>query len=165
MRDITDRVAALLRTAATPSVPLSRVHVALVAEVGPGLGSYAQLRNELARRSDLFLLLEPHSPLADAAAWSGGSRTEYEAALVDAGADGGLRVALAPPRPPDRPTHIRVVSETRLLPAPGATTLNYVDASLVLLWGATPDDPVLRSELAEAVTQAEEIRRVLDSNS
>lgn len=164
--DIATCVASLLKASASPSLPLSRLHVALVSEVGPSVGTYAQLRSELARRSDLFLILEPHDPLGEIRDWSGRIRDEYEAALLDAG--GGPRVALAgvppPPVPPIRPPrNERMIGASRAAERHGM--LHQLDASLVQLWGASGGDPVLRADLAEAMAQTEEIRRLLTSEA
>lgn len=165
--DITQRVVSYLDKAQTPTVPLSRVYSRLVAEVGPEAGSYGQLRSEVTRRSDLFLILEPRHPFNpgdDGVAEPG--RLAYETALVEAGYDCSLRIALAaaptpPPRPfqevePTVPAGVRGgARRTRAAP------LDHVDASLVELWRATPDDPVLRADLAEALSQTEELRHAL----
>lgn len=165
--DITERVVSYLATAPTPTVPLSRVYGRLVAEVGPEAGSYGRLRSEVTRRSDLFLVLEPrhpYSPGDDGIAEPG--RLAYETALVEAGYDCSVRIALArEPTPPPRPFR-------ELGPAsPGererrhrslAAPIDHVDAALVELWrAATPDDPVLLADLAEALSQAEELRTAL----
>lgn len=166
-REIAERVVSYLDSAPTPTVPLSRVYSRLVAEVGRDAGSYGQLRSEVARRSDLFLVLEPRHPFSpgdDATAEPG--RLAYETAVVESGHDCSLRIALADaptlPPPPFReldPTAAADVSGAgvRALAAP----LDHVDASLVELWRATPDDPVLRADLAEALSQTEELRAAL----
>lgn len=166
-KDITDRVVSYLDTAQTPTVPLSRVYSRLVAEVGAEAGSYGQLRSEVARRSDLFLILEPRHPFSpgdDGAAEPG--RLAYEAALVEAGHDCSLRIALAgAPTPPPRPfqdVDPTVAASEHAGPRRArAAPLDHVDASLVELWRATPDDPVLRADLAEALSQTEQLRNAL----
>lgn len=161
--DIPERVAALLRATEGGSLPLSRLHVALVAE-GSGPGSYMQLRNQLARRTDLFLLIEPRHPLAGDGVWPGDLRGEYETALAGAGVDGGTRVALAP--------RVREAAHPVVYVPPAHAPddwcedddpelLRRLDASLVSLWSAADNDSVLRAELAEAVSHLEEIRRFL----
>src|SRR5690606_13649264 len=59
LSQIEQRVLRLLRNDPDPMVPLTRIHAALVAELGPRSGTYAQLHERLRRRPDLFLLLEP----------------------------------------------------------------------------------------------------------
>lgn len=164
--DITQRVVSYLDTAPTPTVPLSRVYTRLVAEVGADAGSYGQLRSEVARRSDLFLILEPRHPFSpgdDGVAEPG--RLAYETALVEAGHDCNLRIALAAaPTPPPRPyqeVEPTVASSLRGTRLRRAAPLDHVDASLVELWRAMPDDPVLRADLAEALSQTEELRNAL----
>lgn len=160
--DIPERVAALLRATEGGSLPLSRVHFALVAE-GSGPGSYTQLRSQLARRTDLFLLIEPRSPFAEGGGWPGDTRGEYEAAFAGAGLDSGTRVALAPrPRDPADPV-VYVPATTAELYAEeeDSQLLRRMDSSLVTLWGAAGSDAVLLAELGEAVSQVEQIRRVL----
>ncbi len=160
--DLSNRVLSLLNSAPTPSLPLSRVHGALVAEAGDGVGTYAQLRHELARRSDLFVILDTHDALGFAG-WPGDARGEYEQALLRAGGAPRTRVALAttptlPPPPfenPAAPSH--PAHPLPPIPAP----LHQLDASLIHLWGVSGDDPVLRADLAEAMTRTDEIRQVL----
>jgi hypothetical protein len=152
--DLSHRVLSLLARAPTPSLPLSRLHGALVAEAGDGVGTYAQLRSELARRSDLFVILESHDPLGFAA-WPGDARGEYEQALLGACGAPGTRVALAatPPPPPapfeDPATPALALHALAATPAP----LHQLDASLIHLWAVSGDDPVLRADLAEAMTR------------
>lgn len=165
--DIPARVASILKGTTTPSLPLSRLHGALVAEVGPGVGTYAQLRSELARRADLFLILEPRDPLGEIRDWSGDARSEYEAALLDAGAAGGHRVALAtePPLPP-APFRVGPRSDPgcrQNASCDDPAMLHSIDASLVNLWGVASGDAALRADLAEAMAQAEQLRRVLSN--
>jgi hypothetical protein len=163
--DIPARVASILKGATTPSLPLSRLHGALVAEVGPGVGTYAQLRTELARRADLFLILEPRDPLGELRDWSGDARSEYEAALLDAGGVAGHRIALAA-EPPLPPAPFRMgPSDPGYGHASGddPAMLHSIDASLVHLWGVTSGDAAIRADLAEAMSQADLLRRVLSA--
>lgn len=165
-KDITRRVVSYLDSAPTPTVPLSRVYSRLVAEVGRDAGSYGQLRGEVARRSDLFLVLEPRHPFSpgdDGMAEPG--RLAYETAVVEAGHDCSLRIALAdaPTLPPQPFRELDPTAAAGVAGGAGAlaTPLDHVDATLVELWRATPDDPVLRADLAEALSQTEELRTAL----
>jgi len=150
---IEQRVLALLRNDPDPMVPLTRIHAALVAELGPRCGTYAQLYERLRRRPDLFLLLEPLPIPWSGDTWSADIQDEYRHALREAGLDTGPRVALATPD-----------AELPPLPAgahPAAPVLRTLQESLVHLWSSAADDPELQAELIEALGQAEEIRRVL----
>src|SRR5690606_9601115 len=106
LSEIEQRVLTLLRNDPEPMVPLARIHAALVAELGPRIGTYAQLHDRLRRRPDLFLLLDPLPLPWSADTWSGDVQDEYRNALREAGIDTGPRVALAapdvelPPPPP-----------------------------------------------------------------
>lgn len=153
LSQLEQRVLTLLRNDPDPMVPLTRIHAALVAELGPRTGTYAQLHERLRRRPDLFLLLEPLPVPWSTDGWSSDLQDEYRQALHEAGLDAGPRVALAAPdveRPP-------------LSPAahPLAPLLRALQESLVHLWSCAGDDPQLQAELIEALGQAEEIRRVL----
>ncbi len=153
LSQIEQRVLTLLRNDPDPMVPLTRIHAALVAELGPRSGTYAQLHERLRRRPDLFLLLEPLPIPWSADSWSADIEDEYRQALHEAGLDAGPRVALAAPDaelpPPPAAAH------------PAAPVLRAVQESLVHLWSCAADDPQLQAELIEALGQAEEIRRVL----
>jgi hypothetical protein len=156
MSEIEQRILTLLRSDPEPMVPLSRIHAALVAELGPRSGTYAQLRERIRRRPDLFLLIEPiPTPWSDDS-WPAELRGEYERALREAGLDAGPRVAIA--GVDDGPLGLAT-------PAPGAApVLRALQASLVQLWAAAAGDPQLQPELVEALGQAEEVRRVLETH-
>lgn len=144
MKDIPDAVLRVLRDAGAPSLPLSRVHGRLLAELGPATGSYARLRGEIALRSDLFMLLEPEDPILDAEL-----PVELRASYLDAlGAGGG-----GEPR-------VALIGAYDAYDAPDA--LLQLDSSLIDLWRLAAQDPRLRAELTEALNRAEEIRRMLD---
>ena len=152
--EIEQRVLTLLRNDPEPLVPLTRIHAALVAELGPRTGTYAQLHERLRRRPDLFLLLEPLPMPWSADAWAADIEDEYRHALREAGLDPGPHVALATPD-----------AELPPLPAtapPAAPVLRSLQESLVHLWSCAADDPELQAELVEALGQAEEIRRALE---
>lgn len=163
--EIARRIVSYLEAAPTPTVSLSRLYGALVAEVGEDAGSYAELRGELSRRSDLFLILGPRHPFGDFGRVAEVGGVAYEAALAEAGFEGGVRIALAEaPTPPSRPFGLDDPLPRSLAGDAadgGRAPLDQVDASLVELWRVTPDDPVLRADLAEAVTWTDELRRVL----
>lgn len=152
--EIEQRILALLRSDPDPMVPLTRLHAALVAELGPRGGTYAQLHQRIRRRPDLFLLLEPLSVPWSDDGWGIDLQREYERALRDAGLDTGPRVALATPdsEPP-------AASGAD----PAAPVLRMLQESLVHLWASAADDPQLQAELVEALGQAEELRRVLQA--
>lgn len=150
---IEQRVLALLRNDPDPMVPLTRIHAALVAELGHRCGTYAQLHERLRRRPDLFLLLEPLPMPWAAGGWPADLQDEYRHALREVGLDAGPRVALATQDadPPPLPAAAH----------PAAPVLRTLQESLVHLWSCAADDPELQAELVEALGQAEEIRRFL----
>jgi hypothetical protein len=162
--DIAHRVSLMLRNVSAASLPLSRVHGMLAAEMGDACASYGQLRRELARRPDLFVLLEPHAAL-DEVAWTRETRSAYESALEHAGVDRGMRVALASPPSAAASRSGRAA----VLDAPGpaaadgaAAALHQMDTSLVQLWSVSAHDPVVRADIADAIAEMEAVRRTLD---
>ena len=101
---------------------------------------------------DLFVLLDAGSPLAHMPSWPAHVRAEYEAALRAAGVALEPHVALAEAHPPwpwrDFEPH-----------AP--SSLERIDASLVVLWAKAAGDTRLRAAIAIALRESEEIRRLV----
>jgi hypothetical protein len=159
--EIERRAVALLRSEASRSLTLRQLHVALVADAGVRVGSYAQFRTEIARRNQLFVLVEPGDPLAAVDAWEDRQRAEYDAALAAAGIDLAARVLLAetlePPGPfEDAGPDIDPPPVTGIAPL-----LRRLDVSLVTLSSGPGDDPALRADLARAMAESEQIRAAL----
>lgn len=157
--DVERRIIDRLKHAPAPCLPLRDLYRQVVAEAGPAAGSYARFAEDL-RRSGRFVLLEPESPLGDAQGWPPGVRALYERQLVDA-MDARLHIALVaesdPParaRPPGR-----VAAEE---PPPDRDTMvDRLHESIVRLLECAPADPALHSALAHAMTDCEEMRRLL----
>lgn len=138
---------ALLRNGAGVAVPLSRLHRALVADAGPGVGSPGQLRERLRRRPDLFRLIEPAAPW-EVAPWSERARFEYEPALREVGLVAEPTVVLATAAPATEPATDLEAFILRL------------DATLADLCGAG-DDPERRASYAEAASQLQGLREAV----
>lgn len=159
--EIERRAVALLRSEASRSLPLRHLHVALVADAGASIGSYAHFRAEIAGRSELFLLVEPSDPLAAVEAWDPRQRDEYEAALNAAGIDLAARVVLAEALEPFGTAGDSIED----LDARGtigiAPLLRRLDVSLVNLSYSLGDDAALRADLAQAMAEGEQIRAAL----
>lgn len=150
--EIEERAVALLSQSPSALVPLSRLHGALETELGPASGSCTELYERLRRHPQVFVILEPPGPPWEPDGELADLRAEYERALREAGIELGPRVALA----------TVVAPETRpaLVPRLDAV-LRCLEASLVQLWTAAGHDPRRRSELVEALDQAEALRRAL----
>jgi hypothetical protein len=150
--DLEARVVALLGRDPEPTVPLSRLHRHLLAELGPGSITYAELYERLAQRPDLFLIFESREPAWSTAGWPVATRLEYQEALRDAGLEPGPRVALVEPG----------AAETAGAPLTGTErVLRRLSASLALLWAAAGDDARTRVEMAEATKLALAMRRAI----
>ncbi|MGH7506640.1 MAG: hypothetical protein ACRELX_13355 [Longimicrobiales bacterium] len=150
---VESRVVEVLRREPTYTLPVRALHGALVAELGRGPGTYGELAAALGRRPDLFVVMEPTDPLGAAPGWSPTLRSEYYAELRSAGFDPEPRVALVAPEP------------LAARPDPGARAgtraLANLESSLVALWAAETGASPLRATLAAALTEMEEIRRML----
>jgi hypothetical protein len=94
--EVEDRVAALLREQAVPLVAVEAVRGALAREPGGAPCEAAALARRLASRPDRFVVLERASPLVGAEDWPTAARAAYEAALREAGWEGGPVVASLP---------------------------------------------------------------------
>jgi hypothetical protein len=185
------RVVEVLQREPAYTLPVRALHGALVAEMGRAPGTYGELRAALGRRPDLFVVMEPVDPLGETATWPADLRAEYHAALRAAGFDPEPRVALVPLAPTAvREVHragwedtvpTRATPGFRRLerslgagrtsadpygsdpdrsPAPGP--LDAADASLVALWAGCKEPGPLYDTLATALSEIEELRRLLD---
>lgn len=154
-KDVEERAAEVLRRESEPAVSVERLHGALVAECGPGVGSCGDLGGALRRRPDLFVVLAPADPIGGTAAWPADVRAEYETALRTAGVNAGARVALreAAPSWPEP----NVVAHHR-----SDTSIARIEASLVALWRSPGADDDVRACIAEALREAERIRQALE---
>ncbi|MCI0433410.1 MAG: hypothetical protein L0271_07160 [Gemmatimonadetes bacterium] len=163
--DVERAAVRLLAERASPSLSIRELHALLVAEVGPGVGSYARFRDDIDRRGDVFAIVLPDDPLTGAGAWPGTLLTEYRGALRDAGVDAEPRVVLARSRTRAR-THGAVrIAEPRTLPEPAPGLAGQLGASLLELLDRAQDDPALQRLLGSAMADAPVIARVLDPHS
>lgn len=142
---------ALLRADPDIAVPISRLHHALLREVGPQAGSEFPLHERLRKRPDLFLLLEPRPAPWTAEDWPEHTRQQYRDALRAAGLEPETRIT---PRSPGSNSTDDVGLEG---------ILRQLNCSLVDLWDATDDDTDLRSQVADALDQSDLIRHALDN--
>ncbi|HEX7120012.1 MAG TPA: hypothetical protein VF212_14560 [Longimicrobiales bacterium] len=156
MHDPVERCAReVLRADAALTVPLSRLHRALVAEAGPSAGTYGQLHDRLRRSPERFALIESPPLPWDAAPWPDDERRSYLDALYRVGVvaeprvllrDGGAVAAGGAPGP---------AADA----GPGvAPVLRSADASLVALWSAIGADPADHAPVAEAMVRVDELR-------
>lgn len=149
--EIEARLADLLRAGDHLAVPLSTLHRALAEEPdGPQI-SERLLRECIARRPDLFRLIEPRTTPWNTGHWQAGDREAYGAALRLAGLVPEPAVALAAaPRPaPDDE-------------APPATRLvRRLDATLIELWGDGSAEVAESEAFAEAMLEAQSLRATL----
>jgi hypothetical protein len=141
--DLEGRAVDVLRAQPTHSLPLQRLHRTLVAEVGPMIGSPAQLAAEMRRRADLFVVIEPRDPLGETVSWPRELRAAYEDALRQAGVERDARIAL------------RETQDG----APDA--LVVADRTLVEMWRSAHGDERLCERIATALAQLDQARRSL----
>jgi len=136
---------ALLHAEDDVAVPISRLHHALLRELGPATAA-APLHERLRNRPDLFLLLEPRTTIWNTEEWPEETRQEYRAVLQEAGLVPEPRIA---PRHPG--TNGSDVTGL-------AVVLRHLHSSLIDLWQATDDDAELRDQIADAFSQSDLIR-------
>lgn len=96
--DLETRAAELIRAAGQLAVPLTALHRELADEYGEALGSVRLLRERLARRRDLFRVIEAGAPPWDTRTWSEADRERYATALREAGLVAQTLVATLDPR-------------------------------------------------------------------
>ncbi|HEX6938012.1 MAG TPA: hypothetical protein VF158_01275 [Longimicrobiales bacterium] len=139
-REVLDADAAL-------TLPLSRLHRALVAEAGPSVGTYGQLRDRLRRSPDRFTLVEPPALPWDAEAWPEEARRSYRDGLRRVGVVAEPRVVLREPGSPAGGGGAGLV-----------TLFRRADAALIELWAAVSGDPEARAPVVEAMTRVDDLR-------
>jgi hypothetical protein len=144
-RIIEHRVIQILRDSPLPTVPVRRIHVALVAESGPAVPSCARLVESLQDRESVFMVVEPVHPLGDGEHWPATVRAEYERALEDVGVEAGPFVALMPRD--HAGSDIRITNVEPALPA----LLDPVRESLAGIWEAASNRPELKRAIAAAL--------------
>ena len=94
MIDAVIRAASILQSQPGYSMPLVRLHAQLVREFGPAAGTYAEIYQQLRKRSDSFAILNTPRILGATDAWPGLVREAYDDALESAGFGSCVRVAL-----------------------------------------------------------------------
>jgi hypothetical protein len=139
--DLEARILELLRASPAMAMPLREVHRLLAAELGPGTGSLPEFRDRLRARPGTLFLVEPESPLGEAASWPAAARSEYEQALREA----GLEL---------EPWLTAMAAEAAAVSDPG---LAHVGTSLLELWEAARD-PALREAIASAFAELRQVR-------
>lgn len=137
--------ARILRSQPGCSMPLVKVHARLTEELGPGVGSYAELYQQLKNRPQSFLVIDSPRLLPDTTGWPPHVREAYGAALDNAGLGACVRVAL-----------------TESLPETDHDdALALAGATLSDLWNASARDPIMRDIVTRAAQQLEEINAAL----
>jgi len=71
------RASEILERYPARSLPLSRLHEILVAEIGPAAGTYHDLQASLRQSTARFLVMEPRDPLPAAQDWPAEIRSAY----------------------------------------------------------------------------------------
>jgi len=162
--DVERTAVRLLAERATPSLSLRELHALVVAEIGPGAGSYARFRDEIGGRADVFAIVLPDDPLIEAARWPSPVLTEYRSALQAAGLDAEPRVVLARSRVRDLPgTAVRASSLPASVDPAGPAVLGQLGASLLELLGRAQDNAPLARLLGSAMADAPGFARALGS--
>lgn len=103
-------------------------------------------------QADVFLLIDAGSPLGQMPGWPAHVRAEYAAALRAAGVDMQPHFAIAEPHPP---------WPSNDFAPPPLTSIERIDTSVLALWPRATGDTRLRTSLAIALRESEEIRRLL----
>jgi hypothetical protein len=132
------------------SMPLRQLHAQLVRELGPGAGSYGEIYQQLARKSDCFAILNAPRMLGGDG-WPGIVREQYDHALETAGLGACTRVTLTEPPGPESATDLLAVLSATLGEiislADGDETLSaYIESATLDL-----------AQLNRAITAAETI--------
>jgi len=160
--DVERTAVRLLAERATPSLSLRELHALVVAEIGPGAGSYARFRDEIDGRADVFAIVLPDDPLVEAARWPTPVLTEYRSALRAAGLDAEPRVVLARSRVRDLPgTAVLAPSLPASVDPGGSPVLGQLGASLLELLGRARDNAPLARLLGSAMADAPGFARAL----
>ncbi|MGH7501378.1 MAG: hypothetical protein ACREL7_06410 [Longimicrobiales bacterium] len=147
-----ERAAARVLRDGSPSLSMRQLHARVVAEIGPAAGSYVRFADALRRRHDLFAVVEPEDPLADAAPWPPQLLAEYRRALAAAGHDSEPVVVLMVPMPAGL-----------LMDEPEDSVIGQVGRSLADLLGPSRRDPALDRAIALSVVQTQTLARAVIS--
>lgn len=123
------RVAQILRNQPAYSMPVTKLHACLTAEVGGDAGTYAQMLYALKQRPESFMVLEAPALIED---------DSYSRLLDQAGLGACARVVLAEsPDPVD--------------------AVGLAAVTLAELWARRGDDPAIRDYVAEATRRLAEL--------
>ena len=138
------RAARILESAPGYSMPLRRLHAQLVRELGPGAGTYAEIYQQLRKRTDSFIVVDGTRVLSGADTWPGQVREAYDSALEHAGLGSCIRVSL---------TSAQEGEHSALLAALGTTVA-------ALTTGAA-GDPAMQPYVESVARQLAELNRVI----
>jgi hypothetical protein len=142
------RAAQLLRAEPAHSMPLVKLHARLCDELGAGVGTYAEVYQQLKNRPQSFTVIDAPRLLNGTEGWPRHLREEYGAALESAGVGSCMRVTLTEPSDSGNADAIALAGDT-----------------ISALWRAAADDAELRDYLARASEQLEEIAATLQAAS
>jgi hypothetical protein len=92
--DVVVRAARILQAQPGYTMPLFRLHAQLVSELGPEAGSYAQIYQQLKKRTDSFALLDTPRLLSGTDTWPGLLREAYDSVLERTGLGSCVRITL-----------------------------------------------------------------------
>jgi len=143
------RAAQILRSQPACAMPLVKLHARLAQELGPDLGSYADLYSQLKNRPQSFLIIDSPRLLPDTGGWPRHVREAYDVALQGAGLGACVRVALT-----------ELPNEGR-----DGDPLAFAGATVGELWAAADKDPTLLAFVTRAAQQLQEICAVMSPDA
>ena len=139
------RAARILQAIPGSSMPLVRLHAQLVRELGPAVGSYGEIYQQLKKRTDSFIVVDGARVLAGADSWPGRVREAYDSALQHAGLGSCAHVSLTS-APDGQPT---------------CELLTALAATLAELTPGASDDQAMSDYVELAGQQLAEINRAI----
>ena len=143
--DAVIRAASILQSRPGYSMPLVQLHAQLVREFGPAAGTYGEIYEQLARRSDSFALLNSPRVLGSTDGWPGMVREAYDSALEHAGLGSCVRVALTEAAADEQ----------------SADLINALNVTLGALIAGSDGDETLAGYIEAATLELAELNRVL----
>jgi hypothetical protein len=134
--EVVIRAAHILRRQPGYSMPLTRLHAQLVHELGPQAGSYAEIYQQLRRRTDSFAFFNAPRALSSGDTWRGIVRDGSAAALDSAGMGSVVRVALTEALPREEASDLAAalnttMSELAALCAQDTTLAAYIERATI----------------------------------
>jgi hypothetical protein len=141
------RAARILQAIPGSSMPLVRLHAQLVRELGPAVGSYGEIYQQLKKRTDSFIVVDEARVLAGADGWPGVVREAYDSALEHAGLGSCARISLTSAQDGE----------------PSCELLTALAATLADLTNGAAGDETMSEYLERAGQQLAELNRTIIS--